>query len=172
VPEDLVDADYFVAAFLTARQIAAEYGVKWLTSGSRPWETHGPYCNVFRDVLQLVPGGSAVHCFKVTETSNEVAQTSIGQPQKSHFVIDQQQTQRLRRQLSRDWPTCHSCFNRFHCARGCPDLCLLDEQQSGTSLRCDLLKGLATAHIQSVAQDMRSQLQGGTHAIGTEIARP
>ena len=39
-------------------------------SGTRPDEVHGPYCNVFRQTINLVPGDVAVACFKEVEGAN------------------------------------------------------------------------------------------------------
>lgn len=172
MPDDEIDTYTFIEAFLAGRTVAEGYGVKWMNSGSRLWERHGPYCNVFRDVVQITPEGTAVHCFKVAETTGANDTRVIGQPNGTHFEIDQQRIEALRHQLSQTPSACKTCFNRFHCTRGCPEQCPLEGASDSLPMRCNLLKGLATAAIQRTAADMPAQLQGDTYAIGREIARP
>jgi len=95
-------ADEFVGAFLEARSIAQYYSIPWLTSGSRPWEVHGPYCQVFRNVLHLIPGSAATACFKTIDA---------GQADQQHLAIAVSAATRAILSLTR--PT----FN--HCAGPC-----------------------------------------------------
>lgn len=57
-------ANIFVEQFLAARRTAAGYGVPLIYAGTRIHECHGPFCNVLRNVLNLVPGDVVTACFK------------------------------------------------------------------------------------------------------------
>ena len=59
-------ADAFVTGWLRGQAVARQHGIPWRTSGSRPGEIHGPYCQVYRDVLHLVPPGTATACLTTT----------------------------------------------------------------------------------------------------------
>lgn len=127
-PEEL--AGTFAAHFLPARALAGAAGTPLRYSGSRPWDVHGPFCQVFRDVLQLVPGDVASPCFKLNDARQvDGLGARIGQDSPQGFSIDPAAVQDLRARLLRQPDTCRSCFNQFHCARGCPDACGLEDDQ-------------------------------------------
>lgn len=154
----------FVAEFLRARAAAGRYGMPWLTSGSRPLEIHGSYCQVFRDVLHLVPGGAATACFNTTSAGQARTQgTLIGEAEgfedesTGRFTLDQDRIQTLRRALRAEPPQCADCFNRYHCARNCPDHCPLAGTTPAQGFRCLMQKMLMTARL----QDMAARLWAG-----------
>jgi uncharacterized protein len=158
---DANQAGVFLAHFVKAREVARGYGIPLMTSGSRPASIHGPYCHVFRSVLNLVPGGVATACFKVTTADQVVARgAAIGalDRESGRFVVDLGQVQALRQRLGVSFPSCDDCFNRFHCARECPDLCPLEEDVCasddawGVGFRCRLQKGLTYATLQETAE--------------------
>lgn len=154
--EQAGQAQAFVAGFLQARAQAKTLGVRVSTSGSRLGEVHGPYCNLLRPVLNLVPGGSATGCFKLSRAS-QVHQTGLEcgwyDQQTGLLAIDQHHIQRLRRELQpgREAPTCQDCFNRYHCVRGCPDTCWQDGSTHGTGFRCQLQRLLAQEQLLELA---------------------
>lgn len=57
------DAAAFVSGFLAAQAEAGASGVSVTTSLTRPESVYGRYCNVFRHVLNVVPGDVATLCF-------------------------------------------------------------------------------------------------------------
>jgi sulfatase maturation enzyme AslB (radical SAM superfamily) len=123
-------ADEFVTNFLEARQIARKHGVLLMTSGSRPGSIHGPYCHVFRHVVNLVPGGLATACFKITQAAQVKEKgAAMGglNEDTGRFEIDPLRVQVLRQELDVTLPECAACFNLYHCTRECPDLCPLDD---------------------------------------------
>jgi len=153
-------AGAFVAGLMEAREIARRYGILLTTSGSRPGEIHGPYCHVFRSVLNLVPGGVATACFKVTEAAQvEAKGAAIGafDGEAGRFQVDYSHVHELRQQLDVYLPECADCFNRFHCVRECPDLCPLDgdvRQNRNVwkpGFRCHAQKALAHAILREAA---------------------
>jgi sulfatase maturation enzyme AslB (radical SAM superfamily) len=167
-------APAFLDGFLEARRVAAGYGVSLLTSGSRVAELHGPYCNVFRDVLQLVPGGVATACFKVADAAAADARTmTIGrQEDGSGLQLDLQRIAALRQGLSR-WPErCRSCFNRFHCTLGCPDSCPVDERAGPSEFRCQVQMALALSALDEIAEPAWEQARREHRAVGAEVSAP
>jgi sulfatase maturation enzyme AslB (radical SAM superfamily) len=159
----------FVTHFLKAREIAQRHGVPLTTSGSRLGEIHGPYCNVFRSVLNLTPGGIATACFKTTDagqTAKKGVVIGAMNGETGRFEIDYARVQTLRRQLNTCPPRCVDCFNRYHCVRECPDLCPLDNEihaddhanQSDNlpqpGFRCQVQKALTYATLRKTAESL------------------
>ncbi|MBC8248848.1 MAG: radical SAM protein [Anaerolineales bacterium] len=177
----------FVVHFLEARQIAREHGILLMTSGSRPGSIHGPYCHVFRSVLNLVPGGVATACFKVTDATqakDKEKGVAIGALNSAtgRFEIDLSRVQELRRRLDVIPAHCADCFNRYHCVRECPDQCPLESDdlcdRSSTpepGFRCQMQKALTYATLRetaealwSVAVEKRGE-EDGANVYGTTI---
>ena len=119
-------AQAYVDAFLEARRVAGSYGIPWLSSGTRPHEIHGRYCHIFRDVLNLVPGGAVTACFKVGN-SDELAHSllKIGQVDEhtGRVVLDEERILWLRQELGQFPEECAACFNKGHCTHFCPNYC-------------------------------------------------
>ena len=177
---DVQDASAFVTHFLEAQAVAQEAGVRLLSSGSRPGSLHGPYCHVFRNVVNLVPGdgsassrqdtltrGVASACFKLTEAATSRQKGAvIGalDPGTGRFEIDHPRVQALSRQLDAAMPECADCFNRYHCARECPDQCPLDcDPDQWRSLepgfRCQVQKAIALANLRETADRLWAEAQ-------------
>jgi sulfatase maturation enzyme AslB (radical SAM superfamily) len=164
-------SDAFIDHFRQARQVAGQYGVPWLMSGSRSGEIHGRYCHLFRDVLNLVPGDVATACFKVSEAVQarqmgvEIGQMDAG---NGRFVLDFQHIQTLRQSLQNTPLPCQNCFNQFHCTFACPDHCPLTEPHPAVHFRCLVQQKLMAASLQAQAQALwgsRSALE----VMGTAV---
>lgn len=116
---------------------------------------NGRYCHLFRDVLNLVPGGVATACFKVSEAA-QAGQMGVGigrmEEGNGRFVLDAGHIQTLRRQLQNTPLACHDCFNRFHCTFACPDECPLTEPHPTAHFRCLVQQKLMAASLQAQAQ--------------------
>jgi len=165
-------AEEFVAEFLKARGVAQRHGVEWLTSGSRPGEIHGPYCQVFRDVLHLVPGGVATACFKTVDAGHARKQAlAIGEQEMAsgRFSLDEARIQLLREALRREPPQCATCFNRYHCVRDCPDSCPLEGVPASLSFRCRVQQLLAQAHLQEAAEALHASGRRVNGVLGGEV---
>jgi uncharacterized protein len=143
-------AEMYVDAFLQARRVAQQHGIPWLASGSRPDDIHDAYCHIWRNVLNLTPEGIATACFKVSdgESARRVG-FDIGAP-NGKFTINENQIQKLRGQRVEP-EACQNCFNRYHCARSCPDTCLLQSAAPTEDFRCRVQSLLADAIIQETA---------------------
>ncbi len=145
----------FVAHFLEAQKLAQGYGVPLSFSGSRPGEVHGPYCHVFRQVLNLVPGGVATACFKITraEDARERGLAIGAWRENGCFDLDIARVDGLRQRLGMLPGACAECFNRYHCARACPDHCPLDSPAGGIEgFRCRVQRWLTEAVIERTAR--------------------
>jgi sulfatase maturation enzyme AslB (radical SAM superfamily) len=154
-------AEDFVREYLRAQETAQSYRVRWTSSGSRPAEIHGPYCHVFREVLNLIPGGEATACFHISHTE-ELHQKGLGigrfDPLTQRYIIDVDQITRQRDMLSRLPEKCAACFSQFHCSRGCPDHCPADDKDSlRGEFRCRVNMRLAQAAVEECANSLRSQ---------------
>ncbi|MGE5460254.1 MAG: radical SAM protein [Solirubrobacterales bacterium] len=147
------DAERMVDAFEAAEAVAISHGVAWTTSGSRPGEVHATYCNVDRDVLQLVPGGAAVACFKAQDaTSARRAGLAVGARVGARFELDQRAVARVRERTA-EWPACRACFNRFHCVRSCPDVCPAVGTAASDGFRCRFQRLLTLRRLTSIAAE-------------------
>lgn len=166
-------ADAFVSHFLAARVVARGYGIPLLFSGSRLDSIHGPYCNVFRQVLNLVPGGVATACFKAVD-ARQVVQAGMGigglDRDTGTFVIDKGRVALARWKLGEMPARCADCFNRYHCAGSCPDGCRLDgDAEAG--FRCQVQQSLSAALLVERAGSLWSELQAeATGAAGGIMA--
>ncbi len=133
-------ADEFCEQFLAAKRD----GHNVTFSGSRIREIHGRYCQVFRQVLHAVPPKGYSPCF-VLSSENEV---------KQRFQeFDPEDASDLDLLQSGD-PACESCFNRFHCARGCPDVCpaLPGAPRDAGTFRCRVNRTLAETELLEIAE--------------------
>jgi len=184
---ELEHADAFASHFLQARAVARANGIPLQGSGTRPGSLHGPYCNLFRHVINLVPGddapgrstGVATACFKLTSAAQVQGKgAAIGalSRETGRFEIDGRRVRDLFQQLAATMPECDTCFNRYHCVGECPDRCPLEveagPQQTGAGslenwkpgFRCRVQKMLASALIRETADS----LWADALAIGTE----
>jgi len=138
---------------------------------------------VFRDTLNLVPGGVATACFEVTDAAQvETKGVTIGalNRETGRFEIDHSRVQELRRRLDVIPANCVGCFNRYHCVRGCPDRCPLDDDASlgdgapEPGFRCRAQKALAYAILRETAERLWSEKvvgKAGKRVYGTAILR-
>jgi hypothetical protein len=85
------------------------------------------------------------------------------------FVLDQARIDTLRRALRTDPPLCATCFNRYHCARGCPESCPLDETTPFAGFRCRVQQMLTDVYLQEAAEQLRASMAYTTGSAGGEI---
>jgi len=151
------DAEAFVDRFLEARQVAAARGCDLRVSGVRLDEVHGPHCNPLREVLQVTPDGAASACLLRTgNAEGEDAAMAIGRldPATGAFVVDHERAEELRLRAGRIPSHCEACLNVYHCARDCPDACVVTADEKGEEregFRCRVQKLLACRFIREMA---------------------
>lgn len=164
-------ADAYHAAFLEGRAVARGFGIPWKASGSRPGEIHGSFCQVFRNVLNLTPEGTATACFKYSRVE-EVAQhgmaVSAWQVGEQKFSLDTGRAAELCEILSQESAQCMECFNRYHCARHCPDSCSAG-QPVQDSFRCRTQALLANQLIIEAAESLCAQLSPTHPAVSGKV---
>lgn len=159
-------ADEFVRHFLQAAHTAADLGANLKFSGVRLDELHGPYCNVLRNVLQLLPDGTATACFLGMETGSVAGHRAvIGRYDAigKRFVLDEEKIRGLRRLSSVLPDRCVTCLCAYHCMRECPEICVVSDgprPEPGGGFRCRVVRKLAEAWI----------WQAGMNCIGEEAA--
>ena len=138
-------ADEFCENFLKAKEDARRQGVKLSFSGSRVGEIHGRYCQIFRQVLHLVPPSGCSACFAVS---------SRKEAERNGLLVDRESPGPLFDRLAAEDPDCLDCFNRFHCARGCPDVCPSGPggPRDAGSFRCRVSRKLAEAELLAAAR--------------------
>lgn len=176
------DGDAFAHHFLQAHRAAARHGVPLTTSGFRPNMVHGPYCNIFRSTLNLVPGGCATCCFELSQAEEVRAKgmfVGTVDPVKGRFDLDHDRIAGLRKALSVMPGECRSCFNSYHCTRGCPDTCALVAPSSASTVspdntfRCRAHKALAYAVIRNTADHLwQSSCHAAPASAVTSIRYP
>lgn len=153
---EVAEAAAFCDGFLLAKAEAAKRQCKIEMSGSRIQTIHGRYCQIFRHVLQVVPGDGVSACF-LTANRREAETRGLTVDPKHDNLGG------LAAVLRQQDPACETCFNRFHCARGCPDHCPVDGVADHGSFRCRVNRTLAAAQITDIFESrLRPLLENKT----------
>jgi sulfatase maturation enzyme AslB (radical SAM superfamily) len=116
------DVQNFYHHFMLAKNSAKKLGYDLQTSLSRPEEAHGPYCNPLRGVCNIMPDGKLTPCFADYDGS------------KAERFLEKSDGGECFHSMPVE---CGDCFNQYHCVRGCPEFCLLQEiNKPRDSFRC------------------------------------
>ena len=111
--------------FLKARRVASQFGTPLEFSGVRLDETHGPNCEVMRDVLHLTPDGKATGCFFSlggSEIGGERLTIGALNDVTGTFDLRLDRVDAHRSAASRLRSECVNCIAGYQCTRGCPDV--------------------------------------------------
>jgi oxygen-independent coproporphyrinogen-3 oxidase len=134
-------ADLFCGHFINAQRKADALGSTLHYSGVRLHQPHGPYCNVLRQVLHLMPDGRASACFFRTDASapgNRAACVGRIDHRLDQFRLDLQAISRHSQAASHIPHYCRQCINQLHCTYGCPDRCAVrSRRQPPAPDQCD-----------------------------------
>ena len=122
---------------MKARSLAEEKRTKLIYCGARINEIHGRYCQIFRGVRQLIPGDGCSVCF-LEGSAEHAEKNGLFLPDDPGALTDT---------LKSDDAACQNCFNRYHCSRGCPDICPLSGQGDFGSFRCQVNRTLSEWEI-------------------------
>jgi radical SAM protein with 4Fe4S-binding SPASM domain len=151
------DADKFVLHFTAARKTARDRRCDLQLSSVRLDEIHGPFCHPLRNVLQLTPTGNASACF-LTVGNDALADGAMVMgrldPSTGTFLIDKERVASQRQWAAQIPGRCRECHNVYHCARDCPDVCLLAEHSAPEhceGFRCRVQKLFARHQIFEMA---------------------
>jgi coproporphyrinogen III oxidase-like Fe-S oxidoreductase/sulfatase maturation enzyme AslB (radical SAM superfamily) len=144
-------AGWFVRHFLLAEREARRRGCDLTLSDVRLDELHGPHCHALKDVLQLLPDGSLSACF--VECGGQGPMTIGGfDARAGKLRIDYRLAMELKRRGLSVPSRCRSCINVLHCARECPEVCLVARRfPRDPGFRCLVAKGLAAAWLGAAA---------------------
>jgi len=179
-------AAHLAQHFLCAQLRAKELGCELTFSGVRIDEVHGPYCNVLRDVLCLTPEGTATACFLCSNVWNSDSSSfRIGgmDESTSDFVLNTERIAALRLRAGKIPVRCKDCVNAYHCARGCPDECILTAHfnsektnsrvasKDAADFRCRVQRFLSEAWILQLANPLRNEtrLVAGSPCIEVRV---
>jgi oxygen-independent coproporphyrinogen-3 oxidase len=145
-------ADWFVEHFLLAQREAQARGCDLSISGARLDEIHGPYCDVLRDTLHLLPDGTATACFFSTDGRNAEAPVGKWDETRGEYTLDMERIAAHRRKALELPAWCRDCINVCHCARECPERCAVrDAAPEAPSFRCLVQRSLADTWIMEAA---------------------
>lgn len=161
------DAERFVHNFVCAVERAERNGGEVSLSGVRIDELHGPYCEVLRQTLHVLPDGTAASCFLMTQgdalSGNPARALTIGRldPKEGRFEFDYERIQALKRAAGRIPSACQECLSLYHCARDCPEGCSVkDDGTPGgcpqTSFRCAVYRQVAEFMVLKAARRSRA----------------
>ena len=151
------DAAHFAEHFLHAQQEARKRGINLTFSGVRLDEIHASYCDVLRNVLHLNPDGTATACFFSTGSQGNEASYVIGSwdGASGTFILDRERIQAHRQAALTIPESCQNCLNLYHCARGCPEICFVtDNDNFHNMFRCNVQQHLARTWILEAAGKM------------------
>jgi sulfatase maturation enzyme AslB (radical SAM superfamily) len=155
----------FVASYFEARTEAHFHGVDWQMSGARLADVHGPYCNIFRQVLQLTPDDVASVCFKdVSEAQADKRGMLVGRF-NGDAQLDEGKIGSLHSVFARP-KVCETCFLGYHCTYDCPNACLL-MGESKTDILCRLLKNIFSRRLIGLGKEL-GHVPGGI--VGVSVA--
>ena len=135
----------FAASYFEARTEAQFHGVNWQMSEARLAEVHGPYCNIFRHVLQLTPDDVASACFKDVSASQAEKRGMLVGRFSETVQLDVEKVRSLSSAFARP-KVCEICFLGYHCTYDCPNTCLLDGEKKSDIL-CKLLKNISSRRL-------------------------
>lgn len=120
------DAGQFVGQFLLARRWGRNHGVEVVYAGVRFGDLHDKFCTLFQDNLTITPDGNFTACFKRTHNLNSENDPwmfgTVEEPSWQNAAF-RRRLGALSRTLSAPYPQCRECFNQYHCAKGCPNVC-------------------------------------------------
>jgi sulfatase maturation enzyme AslB (radical SAM superfamily) len=152
-------ASAFADGFLAAQAEGMMHSVRVTTSVTRLDSVFGPYCNVLRGVLNLVPGDVGSGCFlesRPVRIEGHGLKTGSMDSQRMAFNLDAARLRELSARCSARSPGCLDCLCGHQCTFGCPDRCVLDapgksegDGRSGFGFRCAANRTLAEQTIRA-----------------------
>jgi sulfatase maturation enzyme AslB (radical SAM superfamily) len=168
-PGDPEDALRFASGFFRTREACRSAGTELSCSALMPWALRGPYCNINRHALNLIPGDHVTACFKHSR-ADQAARNGflLGRYDRTtdSLFLDREAAQTLQAAGRRIPAGCKTCFNRFHCTFSCPDSCMLDardERDPEPGYRCYLQCALSFEEIVRAGESIETDAvtQGG-----------
>ena len=132
------DASGFLGQFVQAREVARKAGATYTYAGVRMNEIHGPYCDVIRNNLRLMPERVTLNCFcGDAGNPDQITGRVSGNPPAFELSGSMEQ---MKEKAMRIPDRCRDCICNYHCSRGCPDYCMFQdtgESASFSEFRCN-----------------------------------
>jgi radical SAM protein with 4Fe4S-binding SPASM domain len=156
IPEDLMPpTTAFVKNFLIARQWARQYGMTIGYAGSRLADFHDRYCPIYQHNLTITPDGFLTACFLITHNTRDINNQYIYgryDQRSDRIIINWHTLNNMFQQLGQPYSHCRTCFNYYHCAKGCPTVCPLNfHSTSSDRYDCTMEKWIGLANILAAA---------------------
>lgn len=146
----------FADNFMAARALGRTRGVAVDTSITRPAGPYGRYCNVLRNVLNLVPGGVATACFLHSRADTVAARgLAVGAHDSAAgvFRLDAPRWASLAGRCASRPPACATCLCSHQCTHGCPDACVFDTPAGAVGgFRCHVNRQLMERMLREAAE--------------------
>ena len=136
----------FVEGLSLARNVSRSCDAECIYAGLRPTEIHGPYCDVSRQVLRLLPNGVVSTCFLGDSAglgSSVSAEVGRYDATQDNVILNADRIVWFQEQQAAIPDECNKCPAILHCVRGCPTWCPASgEQLDSDSFRCRLHREL------------------------------
>ncbi|MCP4410718.1 MAG: hypothetical protein GY807_23850 [Gammaproteobacteria bacterium] len=110
----------FVQSFIRSHKLGKRLGMDISYAGARITQRHDRFCPIKQSNLSLTPDAFYTACFLSTENQFDSDKALLF---GDYDQPDMPKLNRLLNTLEQDAPHCQDCFNRSHCARGCPNVC-------------------------------------------------
>lgn len=139
----------FVTRFLAARKWGRRHGMTIGFAATRIESFHHCFCPIFQDNLTITPDGFFTSCFLATHNAKKQFERYMFgsiDSETQHPVFDMQALNSQISRLNVLSPKCKSCFNRWHCAMGCPEKCALRSNEE-THYNCIIEKWIGLANV-------------------------
>lgn len=146
------DAFRFANGFLEADAEVRKRGGRLIYAGLRPDELHGPYCNLLRAALHVIPPAHISACFFTTSANTPTCRHGVvggWHARSNRITIDHEELMRHKERAQELPPQCLDCANIYHCSRGCPQVCrVLEKNRRHVSdFHCHVALRLITSRI-------------------------
>jgi sulfatase maturation enzyme AslB (radical SAM superfamily) len=143
------DAEEFLKRFTSSLNYAEKYGVDISYAGVRMDEQHGTYCDVQRNTLRLTVDNVTRNCFCFMSDDTFCITGKLNKDLSAFHLSNEIQDLKTR---SLQIPeNCNDCINIYHCSRGCPDHCILNDHhylhQELNPFRCRLHQLIAVERV-------------------------
>ncbi len=119
-------AEAFVAAFLDAAAVGAQYGIVIEYSGARPHNLVTTFCQACFDSLIITPEGELVTCYEVCDREHILFDRfHVGSVVGDRIEVDQARLQAFWQGETARRATCRDCFCYWHCGGDCAPKALM-----------------------------------------------
>jgi radical SAM protein with 4Fe4S-binding SPASM domain len=133
--------DVFVENYLEAKKLVAGSGGILNYSGYRKNEKHGAYCNIYKNVMFIGLNGNASLClFKDSGKKENPFVIGHYDISSDRFILEDEKIEMLK-SAGRHYLECESCEIMESCVKGCPDVCIYENDANFSikeSLRCKI----------------------------------